>query len=179
MAGTAANPTERALSGARLPDRLDGWRVLAIGGDAPRGRLDELGVEDFVSLPEPSEAAGVEPAEFDLAICGSGLRSDIHPLAVYAWLRQALKPEGLLVAGSEVIPDPTRSQYARFAPRAGEGPRWLPGTLAFRWMVEVSGFDVLRWLDPADEGPGPRAHLEAKAVDRAPALDLARQPLSR
>ena len=179
----AEHPTERALSFARLPDRIDGWRVLAIGaGDAGEDYLTSLGAAEFVALDEPSEDAGLEAGSFDLAICGSGLETDAHPLATYAWLRRALKPEGTLIAGSRVLADPTKSQYARFIPAGEDGgaSRWLPGRLAFRWMVEVSGFDVAGWLgDAGDAHSDDPAYLQAKAADRTPPLDLARQPVSR
>jgi hypothetical protein len=178
----AEHPTERALSFARLPERIDGWRVLAIGaGDAGKDYLTGLGAAEFVVLGEPTEDAGLEPDTFDLAICGSELQTDVHPLATYAWIRRVIKAEAILVAGSRVLADPTKSQYARFVPASedGEADGWLPGRLAFRWMVEVSGFDVAGWLgDAADETTDSRAYLQAKAVDRLPPLDLDRQPIS-
>jgi len=179
----AEHPTERALSFARLPERVDGWRVLSIGaGTAGEDYLTSLGAAEFVVLDRPTEDAGLETGAFDLAICGSGLETDAHPLATYAWLRRALKAEGTLIAGSMVLPDPARSQYARFVPAGedGEACRWLPGRLAFRWMVEVSSFDVAGWLGDGSDGRGDDpAYLQAKAADRAPALDLDRQPISR
>jgi len=180
---SSEKPTERALSFVRLPDRLDGWRVLALGGNAGEDYLTDIGASDFVSLERPSEEDAPEAGAFDLAICDCELECDAHPLAIYAWLRRALKPKGVLIAGSTVLPDPTRSRHARFlhAPDAGEASRWVPGRLAFRWMVEVSGFDVDGWLGERAE-LGKRtglAHLQAKATDRTPALDLARQPLDR
>lgn len=177
------HPTERALSFALLPDRIDGWRVLSIGaGNAGEDYLAGLGAAERVALDEPSEDAGLEAGSFDLAICGSELETDAHPIAAYTWLRRALKPEGILIAGSGVLADPTKSQYARFVPAGGTGEasRWLPGRLAFRWMVEVSGFDVSGWLgDAGDTGHDNPLYLQAKATDRLPPLDLDRQPISR
>jgi hypothetical protein len=182
MSGENQHPIERALSLAQLPDSLSGWRVLAVGDTgAARTRLEGLGASDFAVLEEPSEGAEVGDG-FDLALCGSEAGGGIHPLALYAWLRRALKSDGVLVAGSQVIPDPKLSQYARFVPPATpeETSRWLPGRLAFRWMVEVCGFDLVSWLDDSPDGAaGTRAYLQAKAVQREPALDLARQPLGR
>lgn len=179
----AEHATGRALSFARLPDRIDGWRVLSIGAEtAGEDYLTSLGAAEFVVLKRPTEDAELETDAFDLAICGSGLETDAHPLATYAWLRRALKAEGTLIAGSKVLPDPARSQYARFVPAGedGEASRWLPGRLAFRWMVEVSGFDAVGWLgDAGDERGDNPVYLQAKAADRAPALDLSRQPVSR
>jgi hypothetical protein len=177
------NLTERALSFASLPDRLDSWRILAIGGDdLGRDYLTGIGASEFVALDRPSEDAGLEAAAFDLAICGSELETDAHPLATYAWLRRALKPEGILVAGSKVLPDPAKSQYAHFFPaeKAGGSSHWAPGRLAFRWMVEVSGFDVDHWLGERGELSecSTVAHLQARTAERTPALDLERQPLN-
>jgi hypothetical protein len=179
----AEHPTERALSFARLPDRIDGWRVLSLGaGGAGESYLTSLGAAELVALDEPSEDAGLEAGAFDLAICGSGLETDAHPLATYAWVRRAIKPEGVLIAGSRVLSDPTKSQYARFVPASESSAAscWLPGRLAFRWMVEVSGFDVGGWLGDAGDEQGDRpVYLQAKAADRLPPLDLDRQPISR
>lgn len=184
MAAASEKPTGRALSFARLPDRLDGWRILAIGGgEFGKDYLTGIGADEFVILDEPSEEDGVEPGSVDLAICGSELETDAHPLATYAWLRRAIKPDGILVAGAKVLPDPARSQYAHFYPaeKTGGRSRWVPGRLAFRWMVEVSGFDVDSWLGDRGELGECRtvAHLQARAGERTPALDLARQPLNR
>lgn len=181
MALDNEQPTERALSFARLPDGLDGWRVLALGaGDAGKGYLTGIGAGDFVAPAVPSEADGIEPASFDLVICSSELSVDLHPLALYAWLRKVAKPEGVLIAGSVVLTDPALSQYARFlSPRPGaDDGRWIPGRLAFRWMVEVSGFGGVAWLDDGKGATGDEyAYLQARAADRTSALDLDRQPL--
>ncbi|HET7507546.1 MAG TPA: hypothetical protein VFJ53_04250 [Solirubrobacterales bacterium] len=180
---TAANehPIERALSFARLPESLEGRRVLEVGDvGAAREFLEGLGATEFVALEDVSESAELGAGGFGLAICGSGAGGDLHPLALYAWLRRAMEPDGILVAGSAVLPDPKLSQYARFVPgRAPEPARWIPGRLAFRWMVEVSGFEMVSWLGSRDGEEATRAHLQAKAVERAPALDLERQPLGR
>ncbi len=178
----AEHPTERALSFARLPDRIDGWRVLVVGAEDPgRDYLNSLGAGEFVSLAAPVENAELETASFDLAIYGSEVETDAHPLAVFAWLKRTLKPEGVLIAGWDVLTDPAKSQYARFIPadRDNQASRWLPGRLAFRWMVEVSGFDVVDWLGPEGERNkiGNTAYLQAHSAEREPALDLDRQPL--
>ncbi len=157
--------------------------MLSIGaGNVGEDYLTSLGAAEFVALDRPTEDAEPASGAFDLAICGSELETDAHPLATYSWLRRALKPEGILVAGSTVLADPAKSQYARFIPADGDSTasRWLPGRLAFRWMIEVSGFDVAGWLGDADDERGDiPVYLQAKAVDRAPALDLDRQPISR
>lgn len=184
MTAENEHPTERALALAQFPDRLDGWRVLEVGSsEVGQDYLAGLGARDFVALAEPSEEAGLEEGTFDLVLCGSELETDLHPLAVYAWLRRAVRQEGLLVAGSDVLADPARSQYARcIPPQQSDGrSRWRPGRLAFRWLVEVSGFDVLSWLGDAGKAiaNGDRTYLQAEAAARPPALDLDRQPLGR
>jgi SAM-dependent methyltransferase len=181
--GTAdETPTERALSFARLPDSLEGWHVLALGpGEPGKDYLTGIGAQTYLALDELSEDS-VEGSSFDLVVCGSELETNAHPLALYAWARRAVKPGGILVAGSRVLPDPARSQYARFVPADAPGgaSRWIPGQLAFRWMVEVSGFDVSGWLGSGEShSPDPVAYLQAAAADRTPALDLERQPLGR
>jgi hypothetical protein len=181
MASHSENPTERALSFARLPDRIDGWRVLAIGGkDFGSDYLTGIGAAEIVVLDQPVKKAGMEAGSFDFAICGVDLETDAHPLAIYAWLRRVIKADGVLVAGSRVLADPTKSQYARFVPtRAEDASDWIPGRLAFRWMVEVSGFGVTGWLgeEGASTAAGDFAFLQARAAERPPALDLDRQPL--
>lgn len=183
MVAANESPIVRALCAADLPDRVDGWRILTLGGeDGSRDRLAELGAEAVVNLDRPGEDAELQAGGFDLVVCGSALDSDAHPLALYAWIRRAIKPEGTLIAGSRVLPDPAKSQYARFVPAAASGGsgRWVPGRLAFRWMVEVSGFDVETWLAGEDGAESSdRAYLQARAADRTPPLDLERQPLSR
>lgn len=159
-------------------------RALEIGGGEGEEHFAQLGVGEFVSLPEPSESLVAE-APFDLVHCSAELETHLHPLSLYAWLRSLVTPGGVLLAGSPILPETANSQYAEYVsggPGNPTGARWLPGRLAFRWMVEVSGFDVERWLGepPSSGGDGPpRAYLQATAAERAPALDLSRQPLGR
>lgn len=178
MAPGGETPTERALAAADLPNRASAQRVLVLGSGRPAG----IDAEDVTELDRPEEGADLQDTGFDLVICDSELRAGVHPLALYAWVRKAIKPSGTLVAGSKILPDPAKSQYARFLPAAAAGGRdaWIPGRLAFRWMVEVSGFDVKTWLPDGDGSwPSDLAFLQAEAVDRTPPLDLRRQPLSR
>lgn len=183
MVAASESPIVRALSAANLPGRFDGWRILTLGGgDGCQDRLTELGAEAVINLDRPAEDAELRAGGFDLVVCGSDLDCDAHPLALYAWIRRAIKLEGTLIVGSRMLPDPAKSQYARFVPAAASGgsDRWVPGRLAFRWMVEVSGFDVETWLVGEDEAESPDlAYLQARAADRTPPLDLERQPLRR
>jgi hypothetical protein len=171
--------TDWGISSADLPDRIEGWRVLEVGGDG-EDRFTELGASEFVACEQPAEAINAEGGAFQLAHFSADLETELHPLSVYAWLWHLLAPDATLVVGSRVLADPAHSQYADFAPaESGAGHRWIPGKLTLRWMVENSGFDVRRWLGERDEQPGrASAYLQAVRVDRVPALDLTRQPLS-
>lgn len=171
------------IADASLPERIEGWRVLEIGGGETH--FGGLGAAEVVALAEPSETDELGGAGFDLVHCSAALDSDLHPLSTYAWIWRLLKPEGTLIAGSRVLADSERSQYARFLSAAENGsgrPRWLPGRLALRWIVEVSGFDFDRWLAGPEQLGGkkePVAYLQAQRAERPPALDLDRQPLGR
>jgi SAM-dependent methyltransferase len=173
------------VSDASLPERIEGWRVLEIGDGGGATHFGELGAAEFAAVEEPSEAAELGSAGFDLVHCSVSLESDLHPLSTCAWIWRLLKPEGTLIAGSRVLPGAEHSRYARFlGPTESPSGRggWVPGRLALRWIVEVSGFEFDRWL----AGPGPAAgdgepvaYLQARRVERQPALDLGRQPLGR
>jgi SAM-dependent methyltransferase len=171
-----------AIEGARLPERLEGWRVLEVGGDGSGGEhFAEMGAA-FESCPEPTHGGSLDEGRFDLVHCSAELDSGLHPLSVYAWIWGLLRPDGVLLVGSRVLAEPAQSQYARFVPAGGTDARvsrWLPGRLALRWMVEVSGFEFDRWLDDADDALEGEvvAALQAVRVARQPALDLERQPL--
>ncbi len=172
------------IAGASLPERIEGWRVLEIGGDGGEAHFGGLGAAEVVAVTEPSETAVPGDAGFDLVHCGAALDSELHPLSTYAWIWRLLKPGGTLVAGSRVLAGSEHSQYTRFLSAAENGsgrPRWLPGRLALRWMVEVSGFDFDRWLAGPERGSDGEsiAYLQAQRVERPPALDLDRQPLGR
>ncbi|MET0557135.1 MAG: hypothetical protein ABW065_00480 [Solirubrobacterales bacterium] len=180
MSATADSLAAWVAAQADLSDYAVG-RVLEVGGSDGEEYFGRLGAAEFVSLPQPSESLSAN-TPFDLVHCSADLETELHPLSVYAWLRTLVAPGGMLLAGSSVLAEAAHSQYAEYV-SAGDpaAARWLPGRLAFRWMVEVSGFDVRNWLDdPPPSGDGqPRAYLLATAVERVPALDLSRQPLGR
>lgn len=185
MARAPESPAGWAVAAAELPERLDGWRVLEIGDDSGAGLFRERGAAEFLSCAHPSEDPGFE-GPFNLVHCSSALETDLHPLSIFAWAWMQTVPESVLLAGMEVLPRPAHSQFARYVPAAkrpaGGVARWVPGRLALRWMVEVSGFDHDRWLgetDAADGSPGVVGYIQATRVERGPALDLTRQPLSR
>jgi hypothetical protein len=169
--------------GPRLPERIDGWRVLAVGGSGGAAdALDARGAAEVVVCAEPSELLRADGRSFDLVHCAES-GGALQPMSLYAWLWQVTAPGSLLLLEAAVLPGAASSKYARFVP-AGESPtgrsRWLPGRLALRWMVETSGFDVQGWLHDL---PGVSdlavARLQAVRVERSPARDLDRHPLDR
>lgn len=184
MANVANSPVTWALAAARLPERLDGQRVLEVGDERGADAFAALGAAEFVSCEQPTETPDFEGG-FQLIHCSAKLDTDLHPLSVFAWLWMMAAPGAVLLTGSTVLTDPAHSQFARFLP-AEEPPsghsRWIPGRLALRWMVEVSGFDDTRWLGEtaaADDSGGVAGYVQATRGERGPALDLTRQPLGR
>jgi len=167
---------------ARLPRRIDGWKVLVVGGEAGLAAAFEArGAAEVALCAEPSEQLRADAGSFDLAYCAE-LESDLHPLSLYAWLWQVTAPGSLLLLEAAVLPDEASSQYARFDPAGGSptGPRWVPGRLTLKWMVENSGFDVQGWLSDPPAAPGRcGVRLQAVRVERSPARDLDQHPLGR
>jgi hypothetical protein len=167
---------------ARLPERIDGWRVLAVGGkDGTADAFEARGAAEVVCA-EPSEQLRADSRSFDLAHCAE-LESDLQPMSLYAWLWQVTAPGSLLLLEAAVLPDAADSQYARFVP-PDESPtgrsHWLPGRLTLRWMVENSGFDLQGWIPDSPSAADPAvARLQAVRVERSPARDLDRHPLGR
>lgn len=167
---------------ARLPERIDGWRVLTVGDEAPDA-FEARGAAEVIVCADPSEQLRADDARsFDLVHCAA-FDSDLQPLSLYAWLWQVAAPGSLLLLEASVLPDAESSQYARFLP-ASESPtgrpRWVPGRLALRWTVENSGFDVQGWLPGLPGSAGLAvARLQAVRVERSPARDLDRHPLGR
>jgi hypothetical protein len=130
---------------AELPADLDSARLLELSG--------------------PDRLAGGEGG-FDFVVCRDALRESPYPMALLAELWRLTAPGALLLLEAEIDPDPEHSAYAGFRPGGG----WVPGRLALRWMVEVAGFDVERWLgDPTAPGEPPRARLRAVRAKRHPA----------
>jgi len=167
----------------RLPERIDGWRVLAVGGrEGVAESFEDRGAAEVLVCAAPSEGAAMDGRSFDLVHCAE-FESDLQPMTLYAWLWQVTAPGSLLLLEAAVLPDVESSQYARFVP-ADESPtgrsRWVPGRLALRWMVENSGFDVQGRLPGFPGLTDPSfARLQAVRVERPPARDLDRHPLGR
>jgi hypothetical protein len=75
--------------------------------------------------------------------------------------------------GAMVLGDPERSEFLRFVPDrfAGDPNYWfVPGRLAFRWLVETAGFRVEAEFGeqegPRDEFPVASTYLRAHARPR-------------
>lgn len=172
------------IESAQLPERIEGWRVLEIGGGSSEKVLAARGAAEVVALDEPTEALLENGGTFELVHHRAELETALHPLAIGAWLWRLVAPDGILVLGAPVLAEAAHSQYADFQrlDHPARPPwRWVSGRLALRWMVENSGFDVGGWLG---ERPGSNdgeriVYLQATRVDRLPALDLTRQPLGR
>lgn len=149
--------------------QIDGRRVLVVGIDvrddadafAARGArhvlacgsapgIDRSAVPEFgvaVELRELSwqELNPVHQGTFEVVHCDGLLHRVTEPLLLLRTLRSMTAPGGLLLIGSMMLTDPERSEYLRFIPdrHAGDPTWWfVPGRLAFRWLVETAGFDV-------------------------------------
>jgi SAM-dependent methyltransferase/predicted O-methyltransferase YrrM len=82
---------------------------------------------------------------FDLIHCNGVLYHEPDPLGMLARLRAMLSEDGEMLLGSMMLASPEHSEYARFVPADYAGDPtwwWVPGRLALRWMLEVSGFST-------------------------------------
>lgn len=185
----------RALD-AQADLRLTGCRVLAVGpgaGDdaaafARRGARYALACE-----PRPGPGAAerrrsdeqpavelrdagwdeLDPSRdgtFDLVHCNGLLHRVPEPLTLLRNLRRLISPGGSLLICSMMLAEPERSEFLRFVPdRYAGDPSWwfVPGRLAFRWLVETAGFEVeLEFGElegPRDGLPMMSGYLRARA----------------
>jgi hypothetical protein len=176
MSSGARQPDDLAILGPELPQGLDGARVLdvTLAPDALSQALTERGAGEVVTFDPATE----QREGFDLIVCRGLLQAGPHPMNLLSRIWHLADEGALLLLSSGVLTDPERSRFAQFVlpSHPEDAPQWLPGRLALRWSVEVSGFTVERWLGPgpeADEGPEALAFLRATRTDRTPALDLA------
>ncbi len=167
--------------GPLLGEDLARRRVLVIGPDAAHTGL--AFVRDWaaqVLACETDAAPAAEPdlpttpAQLELRRCGwedldpaadrpfqtvhcdGLLHRVLEPVTLLRRLRAMTAPGGTLLIGSMLLSDPERSELLRFVPHRHNGdPSWwfVPGRLAFRWMVQTAGFVVQAELD---EQPGPQ-----------------------
>jgi SAM-dependent methyltransferase len=131
----------------------------SFAGELPEGLDDSRLLEVTATLELPSEG------EFDFVLCRNVIRTTANPMALLNELWQLTSPGAILLLEAEVLIEPTHSRLARFVPAAG----WVPGRLTLRWMLEVSGFDVERWLDEEGDPTSSLAALRAVRADREPA----------
>lgn len=170
-----------AVLGPEVADDLADVRVLDVGpAEAPdqsSAALGDRGAKEIVRRGPLDLDDNVE-GTFDLVYCRDSLQSDPHPMNLLTRLWHLTEAEGILLVESRVMSAPEQSRYGRFV-RAdgGASSHWVPGRLAFRWMVEASGYDVDRWLHDGAQPPGggdqANAYLRATRTERNPALDLA------
>ena len=186
MAGKPNNPVS-ILASADLPD-LVGARLLLVGAGpedaavgAKRGAAEVIERDRLDRLSEDERVEG----SLQLAYLAPGAGVDAHPISNFAALWRLLAPDGTLVTGAPILTDPRLSRHARPLPTSGGASkgRWMPGRLAFRWMVETSGFDFRAWISDPDRPlagaePG-AAYLLAARAERQPALDRAVPPVVR
>lgn len=107
---------------------------------------------------------------FDIVYCHGLLHRTLEPMTLLRALRRVTASEGTLLIDSLVLDDPERSELLRFVPdqHAGDATCWfVPGRLAFRWMIETAGFAVEAELGeiegPRDRFPVVHHHLRASA----------------
>src|SRR6202043_3682173 len=77
-----------------------------------------------------------------------------NPIEMLLKLRSMLAPAGEMLFGSMLHASAEQSEFIRFVPDAYAGDKtwwFVPGRLAMRWMLEVTGFDVEELV--LSEGP--------------------------
>jgi 2-polyprenyl-3-methyl-5-hydroxy-6-metoxy-1,4-benzoquinol methylase/predicted O-methyltransferase YrrM len=165
--------------GEHVPD-LTGKRVLDVGSNAGydpfmfklRGAREVVACEPFefihqAQFLESIYATGVDFRQvgwqqldpdvlgrFDFVHCHGVLYHEPDPMGMLLRLRSMLAPDGEMLFGSMLHAAPDSSEYLRFVPDAYAGDRtwWLvPGRLAMRWMLEVTGFNAHELI--LSEGP--------------------------
>jgi len=96
---------------------------------------------------------------FDVVYCDGLLHRVLEPVTLLHTLRSVTAPRGTLLIGSMILADPERSEYLRFISdrHAGDGTwRFIPGRLAFRWLLHTAGFEV---VSEFGEQEGPRDRI--------------------
>jgi tRNA (mo5U34)-methyltransferase len=187
--------------GGHVPD-LSGKRVLDVGSNAGydpfmfklRGASEVVACEpyEFVHQARFLESiyrTGVDfreigwqqldPSEhglFDYVHCHGVLYHEPNPLGMLLRLRAMLASGGEMLFGSMLHALPEQSEYIRFVPDAYAGDKtwwFVPGRLAMRWMLEVSGFEVRELTlteGPRGEFRTLNGYFQAKPVAIVPEL---------
>jgi predicted O-methyltransferase YrrM len=125
-----------------------------------------------------------EHGRFDLVHCNGVLYHEPNPIGMLLRLRSMLADGGEMLLGSMVHASPEHSEYIRFVPDsyAGDKTWWfVPGRLATRWMLEVTGFEAEELI--VSEGPRGEfrtlnVYFRARAAQIAPELEEQRHPMS-
>jgi SAM-dependent methyltransferase/predicted O-methyltransferase YrrM len=152
-------------------DDLQGKRVLDVGSNAGydpfmfklRGAEEVVACEPFaffrqMQFLESIYRSGIDLREigwqqldsrelgrFDLIHCNGVLYHEPNPLGMLLRLRSMLADNGEMLFGSMLHGSAEQSEYIRFVPDAYAGDKtwwFVPGRLAMRWMLEVTGFEV-------------------------------------
>jgi SAM-dependent methyltransferase len=160
-----------AVLDARFEKKLEGRRVLTVGCNTSRYATDFAARDaDHVLACELAPAtAQVQTLElrrsarieftnlswdrlsperqgtFDILHCHDLLHRVLDPMTLLRTLCGLTAVNGVLCIQSMVLADHERSECLRFMPAGHAGdPSWrfIPGRLAFRWMVEAVGFRV-------------------------------------
>ncbi len=156
-----------------LPKILTGLRVLELVPPGADGsgtvKLADQHVQELIATDAPAELREKCEGTFDLILCREPFASRPHPVATLADLWWLAAPEATLLLESEILEQEAHSTLTRFLPAATSGVGWLPGRLTLRWMVEVAGFDVERWIGQPDERVDSRIALRAIRTEREPA----------
>lgn len=154
----------------QLGGELANLRALVVGGDVAhdaqalveRGAGYVLGCLPAAHGEPRGPKAGTRPApelrpldwreldperhgRFELVLCSDLLHRVTEPLTLLQLLRTMMAADGTLLIGAVMLEDPERSEYLRFIPDryAGDASWWfVPGRLAFRWLLQVAGFEV-------------------------------------
>jgi SAM-dependent methyltransferase len=96
----------------------------------------------------PSGWEALDPGRhgtFDIVHCSGLVHRVLEPMALLGTLHRMTAHDGTLLVESMMLADPTQSEFLRFIPdrHAGDPSWWfIPGRLAFRWMVHTAGFSV-------------------------------------
>ncbi len=150
--------------------RLQGSRVLVLGG----ARNNAPAFAGAAQVIECDRAWQEIEGSFEIVCCDGLLYRVPEPMALLRKVRALLPEGGLLLISSLVVADPERSEYLRFAPTGHAGDpdvRFIPGRLAFRWMVEAVGFEVEHEFGeregPREGFPAVFTFLRARACENA------------
>jgi len=199
--GVWRNDLRWATLGDYVPD-LSGKRVLDVGSNAGYdpfmfkllGAAEVMACEPFAFIEqarflETIYQSGVtlhnigwqgldagDHGQFDLVHCNGVLYHEPNPLGMLLRLRSMLSADGEMLFGSMLHGSAEQSEDKRFVPDAqAEDKTWwfVPGRLAMRWMLEVTGFRV----EELFVGEGPRGefrtlngYFRARPAEIAPEL---------